>query len=216
MKMDRTIQKKGFMKRELLLLLPFIQEPLRNFTLSEIKKATHTKSHHYAFETLKKFTQKKILIEKRVGNTNIYTLNSIHNESGPYLSFLESIRKESRPDIPYDNLLRLTTKIKSSFYVLMIGGSYASSKQKPTSDLDVAFIIPDSHSKKPYEIAFNEGELMVPEIHGYVFTQTEFYLMLINDEYNYGKELARNHILCYGSEAYYNILFEAIQHGFKG
>jgi hypothetical protein len=40
--------------------------------------------------------------------------------------------------------------------------------------------------------------------------------MLINDEFNYGKELARKHILYYGAEQYYKILFWAMKNGFKG
>jgi len=82
--------------------------------------------------------------------------------------------------------------------------------------LDIAIIIPNSESKKEYEIALKEGELMIPEVHGYTFTKDEFYQMLVNDEFNYGKEAARKHILFCGGEQYYKILFEAMKHGFKG
>ena len=82
--------------------------------------------------------------------------------------------------------------------------------------MDVAIIIPASESKKSYEIALKEGELMIPEVHGFVFTQEEFYLMLINKEYNYGKEIARKHMIICGAESYYKILFEAMRNGFKG
>ena|SRR3989344_980862 len=215
-KMDRIIQKNGPTKRELLFLKPFLKEPMRELTLTEIKEISKNTSHHYVFEALKKFTQMQILTEKRKGNTNIYLLNPENKQNLHYLAFVESLVKEKRTDIPHNNLLKITEKLKSQFYTLLIGGSYAEGKQRPASDLDVAIIIPNGESKKPYEIALKEGELMIPEVHGYVFTQEEFYLMLTNGEFNYGKELARKHIIFYGAEIYYKILMEAMKYGFKG
>ncbi len=213
--MDKTIHKNGLLKLELLLLKPFIKEPWREFTLTEIKTITKNKSHHYVFEALKNFTKRGIITERKKGNTNIYAINTENNDTH-YLTITESIIKEKRTDIPYKNIRQITAKIKNPFYSLIIGGSYAEAKQKPTSDLDIAFIIPDSEDKKPYQTALKEGELMVPEVHGYIFTREELYQMLINDEFNYGKELARKHILYCGAEQYYKILFEAMKNGFKG
>ncbi len=213
--MDRITPKSGLVKRELLLLTPFLKEPTKEFTHTEIKEISKNKSHHYVFEALKKFTQLQILIEKRRGNTNIYFLNPENKQNLHYLSFVESLLKEKRTDIPSKNIIKITEKIRSHFYILLIGGSYAEAKQKPTSDLDIAIIIPTNETKKPYEIALKEGDLMIPEVHGYVFTQEEFFQMLINKEFNYGKELIRKHIVCYGAEIYYKILFEAMKHGFK-
>lgn len=212
--MDKTIHNHGLLKKELLLLKPFIKEPWKEFTLTEIKTMTKNKSHHYVFEALKKFTKLSILTEKKKGNTNIYAINTA-NQDIHYIVITEYILKKKRTDIPYKNIQQITAKVKNPFYTLVIGGSYAEAKQKPTSDLDIAFIIPDSEAKKPYQIALKEGELMIPEVHGYIFTRDEFYQMLINIEFNYGKELARRHILFYGAEAYYKILFEAMKNGFK-
>lgn len=214
-KMDKTIHNNGLFRQELLLLKPFVKEPWREFTLTEIKAITKNKSHHYVFEALKKFTKLGIIIEKKKGNTNIYAVNT-YNQDLHYLMITEAIIKEQRADIPYKSIKQITSRIKNPFYALIVGGSYAEGKQKPASDLDIAFIIPDSEVKKPYQIALKEGELMIPEIHGYIFTREELCQMLINDEFNYGKELARKHIIYYGAEAYYKILFEAMKNGFKG
>lgn len=214
-KMDKTIHNNGLLKKGLLILKPFIKEPWKEFTLTEIKATTKNKSHHYVFEALKKFSKLNLITEKKRGNTNIYAINP-ENQDLHYLIITEYILKEKRMDVPYKNLKPIIAKIKNPFYVLIIGGSYAEGKQKPTSDLDIAFIIPNSEDKKPYQIALKEGELTIPEIHGHTFTREEFYQMLINNEFNYGKELARKHILYYGAEQYYKILFEAMKNGFKG
>ncbi len=214
--MDSLVHKNGLMKREILLLKPFIKEPWKGFTLTEIKRSTGTKSHHYAFEALKRFASMGILNEKKVGKANVYSVNVRSILSISYLSFMESIIRDERRDIPYSNLLRMAERIKSPFFSLLVGGSYAEKRQKPTSDLDIAVIIPNSERKRPYETALKAGELMIPEVHSFVFTQEEFYLMLTNKEFNYGKELARKHIIVFGGEPYYRILLEAIDNGFKG
>ena len=217
--MDRTIHKSGHIaglaKNETLLLLPFVKEPWREFTLSEIKKATGKRSHHYVFEALKKFSSLGLLKEARKGNTNTYKVDSSNAGNAAYFAFAESLAAAERKDIPVKNLRRILDKIKSPFFSLIVCGSYAEGKQRPASDLDVAIIIPDGETKKAYEIALREGELMVPEIHGFVFTGEELYLMLTNDEFNYGKELAGKHVIIYGAESYYRILFGALRHGFK-
>ncbi|MBI2140223.1 nucleotidyltransferase domain-containing protein [Candidatus Woesearchaeota archaeon] len=214
--MDRTIQKSGFIRKELLLLQPFAKEPWREFTLTEVKQLTKTKSHHFAFDALKKFTAMQILEEKKKGNLNLYRVTIESETSIGFLALVEAHAKQERQDIPLKNITKITEKLKNSFYALLIAGSYAEKKQKPASDLDIAIIIPDSEIKKPYEIALKEGELMIPEAHGFVFMQEEFLKMLLNKEFNYGKELARKHIIYTGAEPYYRMLFEAIRHGFKG
>jgi predicted nucleotidyltransferase len=213
--MDKTIQINGLFKKKLFVLAPFIKEPWREFTLTEIKKLTKKKSHHYVFEALKGFIKLNLIKEKKKGNTNIYTIN-VENQEVHYVVLIEHLIKEQRKDIPYKNITKITCRIKSPFYSLIIGGSYAEGRQKPTSDLDIAIIIPDSENKNQYEAALREGELLIPEIHGYIFTKKEFYEMLVNKEFNYGKELARKHILCHGAEPYYEILFEAMRNGFNG
>jgi len=214
--MDRTIHKSGFNKNELNLLRPFIKDPCRKYTISEIKKITKNKSHHYVFEALKSFASLGLINEEKKGNTNNYCLNYGNEEHLGYLAFVESIIKEERKDINYRGILNITKKINSPFYALLICGSYAEKKQQPTSDLDITFIVPNSDSKKQYEIALKEGELMIPEVHGFIFNQDEVYQMLTNDEFNYGKEFTKKHIFVQGAEMYYKILFEAMKHGFKG
>jgi hypothetical protein len=40
--------------------------------------------------------------------------------------------------------------------------------------------------------------------------------MLTNEEYNYGKEIAKKDILWYGTESYYKIILKSLKNGFKG
>ena len=214
--MDRIIHKNGLIKRKANILRPFVKEPWRKFTISDIKKIIRNKSHHYVFNALKDFTSLGLIKEEKKGNTNSYNLNYENEEHINYLALVESVIKEERKDILYNNLSKITNKLKSPFYTLLICGSYAEKKQNSASDMDISFIIPNSESKKQFEIALKEGELIIPEVHGFIFTQDEVYQMLTNNEFNYGKEFAKKHIIIQGAEMYYKILFEAMKHGFKG
>src|SRR3989344_785494 len=214
-KMDKTIQNNGQLKKEIALLVPFIMEPWRDFTLAEIKALTKSKSHHYAYEALEKFSAKSIIKKEMRGNTNIYKINENTKELD-YFALAELSIKEKSKHLPLKVIQQIQAKIKGSYYTLLITGSYAKNKQTKNSDLDIAILIPNEKAKKPFEIALKEGELTIPEVHGFVFTEEEFYQMLINNEFNFGKECAKNHILIYGLEPYYKILLRGLQNGFKG
>jgi len=56
---------------------------------------------------------------------------------------------------------------------------------------------------------------MIPEVHPYVFTEDEFIKMLTEDGENYGKEIAKKHLIVAGAEPYYRILRKAIKNGYK-
>ncbi|MFH0874471.1 MAG: nucleotidyltransferase domain-containing protein [archaeon] len=214
-KVDITIQKSGQMKKEIGLLLPFIKEPWKSFTLSEIKEIAKNKSHHYVYDALVKFSKKKVIYSEKKGNTNLYTLN----EKASFLDYYimaELLVKEKSIQIPIDVINQILDKIKDAYFTLIVTGSYANNNQKKDSDLDVAIIIPNDKNKKPFQIALKEGELTIPEVHGFVFTEEEFYQMLVNKEYNYGKEFAKNHVIIYGADSYYKILLRGLQNGFKG
>ena len=213
-KMDRTIHNSGQLKKEIALLIPFIKEPWKDFTLSEIKALTKNKSHHYVYEALEKFS-KSILKKEMRGNTNIYKINE-NTKDLDYFTLAEISLKERNTQIPIKVIQQIQNKIKDSFYTLLVTGSYAKNKQTKASDLDIAIIISNQMNKKPYEIALKEGELTIPEVHGFVFTEEEFYQMLINKEFNYGKECVKNHIIIHGINAYYKILLRGLQNGFKG
>ena len=214
-KMDKTIQKSGQLKKEISLLVPFIKEPWKDFTLSEIKNFTKNKSHHYVFEALDKFAQKTIIKKEMRGNTNIYKLNE-RTQILDYFIMAELSIKEKSTHLPIKVIQQIQEKIKAAHYTLIITGSYAQNKQKVNSDLDIALIISNEKSKKSFEIALKEGEFTIPEVHGFVFTEEEFYQMLVNNEFNFGKECTKNHILIYGLEPYYKILLRGLQNGFKG
>ena len=107
--------------------------------------------------------------------------------------------------------------IPLSYFTFIVAGSYAAGKATTKSDLDIVILVEDGiDTKKILTVLKNKGELMIPEVHPYVFTKSEFLQMLLSDEENYGKLVFGNHIIVFGTENYYLIVKEAIKNGFKG
>ena len=131
--------------------------------------------------------------------------------------FVAEYKANATKHIPHKNIQKIINKIKTTFYVFIVTGSYVKAKQKEISDLDIVIIC--DNNQEPNAVLSQiklESELMVPEIHPYVFTQEQFYLMLTTTEENYGKEIVRNNLIISGGKSYYSILMEAIKHGFDG
>jgi len=201
--------------KEYTILEPFIHKPWQSLTFKEVKSLSHNRSDNYVHTTLKRLVKKQILKEQKIGNNLIYSINNTIFTLN-LLGFITEYKAQQSKHLPHKNIQKIIHKIKTSFYICIITGSYAKHKQKETSDLDLVIICDNIQSSQSILAQIKlESELMHPEIHPYIFTQAQFYEMLINKEENYGKEIAKNNLIITGGKEYYNIIFEAIEHGFQ-
>jgi len=99
--------------------------------------------------------------------------------------------------------------------VLMVIGSYAKKKQNKHSDVDMIVITPEKAFDKQ-KLIENLTLTLFPPIHPVVFTRKDFIDMLLSTEENLGKEAFRNHLLYRNQKVYYELVKEAIKHGFTG
>lgn len=199
------------------LLVPLIIKPWKRFTFREIKELSKKSSKSYVSMVLKRMVKEKIIQEEKVGNLRLYKLNHPSIKARIYAGFVAEHLAWNKTFLPHHQLEKLAAKVPTPFYVMVVTGSYAKNTQKKTSDIDVIIIIDNTEdTKKAYAQLKSTCELSIPEIHLYVFKKSEFLEMLINKEANYGKETAKNNLLLYGAEIYYQIIDEAIEHGFNG
>lgn len=202
--------------KEYTIIEPFVRMPWKGLTFRQIKELSRNKSDNYVHTVLKKMVKNNILEENRAGNVIIYSLADATNALNT-AGFVAEYKADAAKHLPHQNLRKILAKIKTSFYSFIITGSYSKGKQRENSDLDVVVICDNAH--KPNTILSEikiESELMTPEAHPYVFTESQFYEMLVNNEENYGKEIARNNLIITGGRQYYSILMKAIKHGFNG
>ncbi len=205
------------LKKEYDILKPFVDKPWQPLTFKQIAVASKKRSNSYLFNTLKKFIINKILVEKKVGNVLLYSINYQSSKALSYLGFALEYGGWNKNSVPYHDLQVLMDKIPYIAHVTLLTGSYAKGTQYKKSDLDVVILIEDScEPKKVYAELKLQSELNIPNIHLYVFRYSEFIEMLTNKEVNYGTEIVKNCLVLSQGQTYLKLIHEAIQHGFDG
>lgn len=203
-------------KEEIKIVDLFRKNLFKSYTIIEIMKKISKKSYHWTFNAVEKLKKLGLISMNRRGYSNICSVNLDNNFTLTYLSFLDELEANFKK-LPKSNIIKLINAVPLSYFTFIITGSYALGKATKKSDMDVVVLVEDNvEIKKILTILKNKGELMVPEVHPYVFTKTEFLRMLLSEEQNYGKLIFKNRIIFFGAENYYLIVKEAIKNGFKG
>lgn len=197
----------------------FLEKPWKRLTYLEIRTLSGKKSKSYIYRTLSHLMNDNVVDTQAVGNSLLYGLKLYSLQTQSYCGFLSEALAWESNHIPTDIIEKLADKIRkvTPFFVFLITGSYAKKKENKRSDLDVVVLCDDSVDPQRIMAEIKlEGDLSIPKVHPYIFTKKQFLEMLTNKDFNYGKEVARHNIIFYGGNIYFNILQEAIDHGFKG
>jgi predicted nucleotidyltransferase len=202
-------------REEVGILKIFSRKPWEELSPPQVKRISGKSSQHYVYSALRKMSSLGILKARKAGRTTLYSLDLGNRAAIANLTLLEETSSLEK-NIPQSNIEELLKSIKTPFFSLIVTGSYAEGKQTKKSDLDVVVIVDSGHDKRKVEASLWGGELMIPEVHLYVFTDEEFLSMLVSKDENYGKEVARKHIIVQGAGPYYMILREAVRNGFNG
>jgi predicted nucleotidyltransferase len=208
----------GIIKEQYTVDSAFLKEPWKELTYSDIKKITKKKSKSFVYNALKRLVKEKIISSKAVGKSILYQLNLSSSFVQNYYGFLSEYKLFNEFEkIPLQLLENIRSKIPTKFFSLLVAGSYAKKTETKKSDLDICIIVGENENPKKIlaEIS-HEAETSIPPIHAFVFTKKDFLEMITNNEENYGKEVVRNNFIFYGGSSYYEILNEAIKHGFRG
>ncbi len=204
------------LNKEYEILKPFADKPWQKFTFKQVIIISKKKSKSYVFKTLKKFTKERILKEKKVGNAILYSINFDSMKALFYVGFVSEYIGFNKKNIPLKDLEKISSKIPSEFYILIVTGSYARGTQTKNSDLDLAIICDSLNPNEVYSELRYDCEMNIPKIHLYVFTKEQFLKMLLDKKPNYGKETSKNALILSGGKEYLRIIKEAIKNGFNG
>ncbi len=183
----------------------FLSESMRKISL--ILK----KPYPRVYDAIKELEHKKIIKIKKFGNSNICSIN-LGEEAISFFSLLDKQEAFSR-NIPNINKILEFKEFLDD--IIVVAGSYASGKQQKNSDIDIA-IITKENSHKKQKLMENLTLTINPQIHVVAFCFKDFIEMLLNDEFNFGKEVFKNHLIFRNPERYYELIKEAIKNGFKG
>ncbi|MBI2451930.1 nucleotidyltransferase domain-containing protein [Candidatus Pacearchaeota archaeon] len=202
-------------EKQLKMFEPITRNILKEYSIKEIKEKSDENSNNAIALALKKFKEEGLVKERRVGKSLLYTLNIENDLVFSYMCFLN---RKKLPNIAIKAIERIKEDVErhTSFFSVVVFGSYSIGKQTKDSDLDVAVFIEQEDKKKIVEFALKSSDLKTTlKIHGLVITQDEFLEMLKVDYENVGKEIARKHLSIYNSHIFYSLLKGGIKNGFK-
>jgi predicted nucleotidyltransferase len=200
---------------QLNILEPLTRNILKEYTIKEIKVGCNEKSNNALALALIKFKGENLVKERKVGRSLLYTLN-IDNEL--VFNYIQLINTKKLPKIALRAIERIKEDVEkhTSFFSIVVFGSYSIGKQTKDSDLDVAVLIEEENKRKIIEATIRSSELKTPlKIDGHVISKDEFLEMLKVDEENLGKQIAKKHLSIYNSHIFYSLLKKGIKNGFR-
>ena len=182
-----------------------ILKPFREYTRKQIKEISKESSNNLLQIALKNLKENSIIKEKKVGKSSLFSLE-LNNLTKTYLALAnqESLTKQTKQTT---NILTDEIEKYTSFYSIVIFGSYAENKQRKDSDSDIAIIIKDKTQKTNMKLAINsttQKSLQKLDIHP--ITKNEFKEMLDQQEENLAKQILENHRVINNPNIFYSLI----------
>ncbi len=184
------------------------------FGTAEIMKISGKKTKPWVFNALKELERAKLLLSKRKGNLDVYSLNLNNPLLLQTLQYIEAQNSLNFPKL--DIIMEIIGKIPLRTYCLLAFGSYAEGTQTKDSDLDICILIESQALEKKLKPYFNDMKLAsAVNIDEHYISFNDFIKMLLRDEENLGKQIFRNRRIFYNADIYYRLVKEAHKNGFS-
>ena len=146
---------------------------------------------------------KSLFLINQKGNIKLCSLNKSDPITKNYLILSERAQankfKDKNPQFKV-----LMRKLPKEDYTLILFGSRADETHRKKSDIDLCIINKDGKKK----VSFSQFELLFKlEINPLFFTKKEFKTMVREQEHNVAKEILKKHIILYGEEYFWNLIW---------
>lgn len=188
------------MKTKLKIVKLFIENS-KPKTIREIAKQINA-DYRITYTATQRLIEQNVLKTQTVGKSSLCELNNSYYG----IEIYESEQERKDKILKNRNIRQLykeiTSKVETSFFVLLLFGSYAKSKQTKSSDIDLLFI----SNEKNFENKISDILSLLPlKTHALTFTEEEFIRMKDAKKSNVVQEAIENNIILYGIEAYYRL-----------
>lgn len=199
-------------KSQLKILEIFKNFPNRRWTYGELKENLKESSNNKLQTALANFEKESLIFISRKKGFNLISLNLDSEKIFTYFSLIDLERLN--PEI-LDILKEIKMAIleRTSFFSLIVFGSYAKNKSNKSSDLDIAIILGDKNIEgliKPEINSIKRKSLIVLDIH--YFSKKDLLEMVSSKKQNIGKEIVENNLVFYGGEFFYNLILKRRGH----
>jgi len=175
-----------------------LDNPIPIRQLSKESKVPYTTAHRII-----KNNKELFIIDKK-GNIKLVSLNLKEDIIKNYLILAE--RKEAESFFNKNTEFKVLKKeLPTGDYSLILFGSRAEEKQREKSDIDLCILNKDGKKN----IKFSKFELLFRlEINPLYLKDKEFKGMLKEEEQNLAKEIIKKHIILYGEEHFWNLIWQ--------
>ncbi|MFP4524507.1 MAG: nucleotidyltransferase domain-containing protein [Candidatus Woesearchaeota archaeon] len=193
----------------------FGKDTFKEYSFKELKRAAHATSNSLVQNATAAFIKEGLVTSRKVGTTRLYKLNHRNDKAYDYLRLHnhEKLPREAHDSI---SIIQEQVDKETTFYSLVVFGSYATGTQTEESDLDVAAIIPDEKTRKNVEVALNTASNRTPlKLDHHTITAEELKKMLFTDHENLGKEIARKNLPVHNPATFYRLLVRISSHGWN-
>jgi predicted nucleotidyltransferase len=202
-------------EKQLNILKVFVEYPFKEQTRQKIKDLAREKSNNALSLAFSQFKKECLLIEKKVGKSSLYRLDLDNNL---VLYYIALINENKLKKVIKNSIEHVKEQVKSitPFFSIVIFGSFAIGQEKKDSDLDIAIFIPNKNKLKDLKINLKDAKLKsILELDIHIITKNDMIEMLVNDEENLGKQIAKKHMVVHNHQLFYDILKEGVKNGFK-
>lgn len=202
-------------EKQLDIFAVFAKYPFKERTRQEIKSLAKEKSNNALSLAFSQFKEEDLLIEKKVGKSSLYVLNFENDLVYYYIALSNEKRMKKIVKISINYVIEEVQKI-TPFFSIVIFGSYSIQEEKKDSDLDVAIFIENKDYVKDITRILHDAKLKsVLALDAHVITRADMIEMLVNDEENLGKQIAKKHMVVHNHQLFYNLMKEGIKNEFK-
>jgi predicted nucleotidyltransferase len=180
-------------------------------TMLEIMHKLRKKSYQRVYEAVQELSRKNMIQATKYGNSTLCELK-LTPETISTLTFLEE-QEALTKGIPH---IKEIVELKEfSEDIMLVVGSYAKGTAKKRSDIDL-LIITRGNAFSKQKLAENLTALFKPKVHPVVVSHSDYVGILLEKGENYGKEALKSRALFRNASQYFELIKEAIEHGFRG
>lgn len=202
-------------EKQLDIFAEFVKYPFKERTRQEIKRLSKEKSNNALSLAFSQFRNENLLIEQKVGKSSLFTLNVENDLIYYYIALSNNKRMKKSVELTL-KYIKEEIKKTTSFFSIVVFGSYAIQEEKKSSDLDIAIFIENKDTIKELKINLGTAELKsILELDVHIITRGDMIEMLTNNEENLGKQIAKKHMAVYNHQIFYDLLKEGMKRGFR-